>query len=155
MGLLVMLCYRSDYDAHFYHAKGVNYVPAGVKDLLSIDNDGNKSEGLSALCVGQEFSNLICHLAVHARVRMNILHQPLIDLVSEWCRLHLQRGIIDGQVMPYLLSAVANLLETHIEQAIKVLSEQGRHLLNNSKHSYRSAKHIGGDKLNKYFFRPL
>ena len=43
MGLLIMLCPRSDSVAHFHHEKGVNYVLAEVKYLLYVNNDGNKS----------------------------------------------------------------------------------------------------------------
>ena len=43
--LLVMLCYRSDYVAHFHHEKDVNYVLVEVKDILSIENYGNNSGG--------------------------------------------------------------------------------------------------------------
>ena len=42
MGLLVMLCYRSDYIAHFYHEKDDSYVLEEVEDLLSVGNYGNK-----------------------------------------------------------------------------------------------------------------
>ena len=53
--------------------------------------------------------------------------------------------------MPYPFSEVANLLATHPEQAITILSERGRHLLNHAKFSYRATIHISGDALNEYF----
>ena len=72
MGLLVMLCSRSDYVAHFHHEKDVNYVLAEVQDLLSIENEGNDSEGSLELCDGQEIANLIYHLAVNLGVSLHI-----------------------------------------------------------------------------------
>ena len=89
MGLLVMLCSGSDYVTHFHHENDVNYVLEEVQYLLSIENDGNKSGGLSALCDGQAFVNLICHLAVNMGVSLHIFLRPFIDFVSEWCRLRL------------------------------------------------------------------
>ena len=65
MGLLVMLCSRSNYVTYFHHEKDVNYVLAEVQDILSVDNDGNDLGGSSALCAVQSFSNLIYHLAVY------------------------------------------------------------------------------------------
>ena len=150
MGIMVMLCSRSDCVAHFHHKNGINYILEEVQDLLSVYNDRNNPGGLLALCAGQSFANLIYHLDVNLVDSLHLFLRPCIDLVSEWCRLRLRRGIIDGQVMPYLFSAVANLLATHPEQAITILSERGRHLLNYAKRSYRAAKHIGRDALNKY-----
>ena len=151
MGLLVMLCSRSDYFSHFHHEKDVNYVMAEVQDIFSVENDGNESGGLLDLYSGQEFANLIYHLDVHLGVSLYILLQPFIDLVYEWCRLCLLRRIIDGPVMPYLFSSVTNLLTTHPEQAIKIISERGRHFLNYDKRSYLAAKNIGRDALDEYF----
>ena len=117
-----MLCSRSDYVKHSHHEKGVNSVLGEVQDLLSVDNDRRKSEGFSALYSGQAFANLIYHIVVYLGAILHIFLLPCIDLVSEWCQLCLQRGIIYGQVMPYLFSAFSNLLATQPEQAITILS---------------------------------
>ena len=45
MGLLVMLCSRSDYAKHFHHKKDVNYDLIELQDILSLENDGNKPVG--------------------------------------------------------------------------------------------------------------
>ena len=121
MGLLFMLCSRSDYVTHLHREKKVNYALSEMQDFLSIDNDGNESGGSSALCVGQSFTNLIYQLAMHLGVILYIFLQPCIDLVSEWWRLNIWQGIIDEQVMPYFFFVVANLLSDHPEQAITTL----------------------------------
>ena len=95
-----MMCSRSDYVAHLHHEKDFNYVLAEMQDILSIENDGNKSRGSSPLCASQAFANPIYHLAVHLGVSLHISVRPCIDLVSEWCQLCLRLGIMDGQVMP-------------------------------------------------------
>ena len=97
-----MLCSRSDYVAHFHHKKGVNYVLEEVQDILYVENYRNDPGGLLDLYAGQSFTNLIYHLAVHLGVGLHLFFQPCIYLVSEWCRLRLQQGTIDEQVMPYL-----------------------------------------------------
>ena len=51
MGLLIMLCSRSDDVAHFHHEKDVTCFLEEVQDLLSVDNDCNESGGvISTLC---------------------------------------------------------------------------------------------------------
>ena len=50
---------------------------------------------------------------------------------------------------------VINILSTHPEQAITILSERGRNLLNYDDQSYRVVKHIGIDALKKYFYMQL
>ena len=150
MWILVMLCSRSDYVAHFHHKKGVNYVLEEVQDLLSVENYRNDSGGLLALYVDQSFTNLIYHLDVHMRVSLHLFLQPCISLVYWWCRLYLWRVIIDGKVLPYLLPAAANLIATHPEQAITIILERGQHLLNYTKFSYCTVKYIGRDARNRY-----
>ena len=114
MGLLVMLCSRSDYVAHFDHEKDISCVMSEVQDLLSVENYKKYTGGSSAFCTGQSFTNLIYHLAVHLGVGLHLFFQPCIYLVSEWCRLRLQQGTIDEQVMPYLFPPSLTLLQlTH------------------------------------------
>ena len=84
MGLLVMMCYRSDYISHFHHEKDIDYVLAEVQDILSVENDGYKSGGFSALYTAQAFASLIYHIDMHLGVRLHLSPQPCIDLVSEW-----------------------------------------------------------------------
>ena len=108
--------------------------------LLSVENGGNKYGGLAALCAGQAFANLIYQLSAHLGIILHISLLTYIDLVFEWCQLRLRQGIIDWQVMPYLFPSVAKLLVTNPEQAIKILSRWGRHLLNYAKRSYRVEK---------------
>ena len=149
MGLLVIQCSRYDCVTHFHHKKDVNYVLEEVQYLFSVDNDRNESGGSLYLCAIQAFENMIHQLTLHLGISLHISLQSCIDLVSEWCRLHLRRGIIDGKVMHYLFSAVANLLATHPEQAITIISERRVHLLNYAKSSYCTARHIRRNKLNK------
>ena len=151
MGLLVMMCSRSDYVANSHHEKDVNYIMEEVQELILLDNDGNEFDVLLALCAVQAFANLIYHIEVHLGVSLNISLWLCIYLVSEWCRLCLWQGIIDEQVIPYLFYSVAALLVNHIEQTIAILSERGDHLINDAKCSYRAAKYIVRDALNEYF----
>ena len=84
MGIMVMLCSRSDYGAHFHHKKDVNYVLEEVQDILYVENYRNDPGGLLDLYAGQSFTNLIYQLAMHLGVILYIFLQPCIDLVSEW-----------------------------------------------------------------------
>ena len=53
MGILVMLCSRSEYVSHLHHEKDVNYILAELKYLLSLYNDRNEYKRSSALYAGK------------------------------------------------------------------------------------------------------
>ena len=76
MGIMVMLCSRSDYGAHFHHKKDVNYVLEEVQDILYVENYRNDPGGLLDLYAGQSFTNLIYHLAVNLVDSLHLFLRP-------------------------------------------------------------------------------
>lgn len=160
LGMLLSLCSRSDYVSHFHPDKDVEYILSEVETRLvgsgSRRTGGHTSENWLSVADNSSkvFANLIYHLTISLGFGMHMHLASCFELIVKWCRSAstlTQSQVASEKCMPFIYSAVTNLLMTHSEQCVPLMKQHGRHLLGLAKKSFPYSTGQTRDALIEYF----
>ena len=142
---LAHMCSRPDYVSvmpiYYQVSHILDEVGRRISRTFEKKDKMVKRESLneSAKCLGA----LIYNLTTRLGMAMQIYTRPVIEMVGVWAdsaMFDLEGGVRTDQdiiaLMPYLYSAVTNLIAAHPEQSVPVLSEHGHSLLGLAKKYY-------------------